>query len=130
MHRSLTLVVNVVLTSFVPVASAHHGFFAHFDPDKVLRIEGTVKRFDFINPHGYLYIDSVNDAGEPVDYVCELQARNQLIRKGADKNLCTVGESILVVGYAAQSATTFQRLNYERLLFPKADVQTAGKPLF
>ena len=72
MHRSLTLVVNVVLTSFVPVASAHHGFFAHFDPDKVLRIEGTVKRFAFINPHGYLYIDSVNDAGGPVDYVCEL----------------------------------------------------------
>jgi hypothetical protein len=85
-----------------PIATAHHGFSAHYDPDKVIRIEGTVKQFDFINPHGYLYIETVNEAGEPAVYVCDLQARNQLIRKGADENLFTEGEHIVVMAFAAR----------------------------
>ncbi len=102
MHKSSTLVVSLLIAFIAPVAVAHHGFAAHFDPDNVVRIEGTVKRFDFINPHGYLYIDSVDAAGEPVVYVCELQARNQLIRKGADKTLFTIGEAIIVEGFASR----------------------------
>ena len=72
-------------------ATAHHGFAAHFDPNQLIRIEGTIKQFDFINPHGFLHIDSVNEAGEPVVYVCDLQARTQLARRGADQTLFTVG---------------------------------------
>lgn len=86
----------------MPVASAHHGFSAHFDPHRLIRIEGTVKQFDFINPHGFLYIESVNEEGDAVVYVCDLQARSQLIRRGADKTLFTVGEKIVVEGFAAR----------------------------
>jgi len=102
MKKSLTLFLALVLASFIPIASAHHGFSAHFDPGKVVRIEGTVKRFDFRNPHGFLYIDTINDAGEAVVWVCDLQSRSQLMRKGADETLFTVGESIIVEGFAAR----------------------------
>ena len=102
MRGLLQLVVSLMFFSFVPVASAHHGFAAHFYPDKVIRIEGTVKKFVFINPHGILHIDSINEAGEPVVYVCDLQARSQLIRLGADESLFTVGEPIVVEGFAAR----------------------------
>lgn len=102
MHKSLWLVSCLLFACFISAANAHHGFSAHFDPDNVIRIEGTVKQFDFINPHGLLYIDSVNDSGEPVVYVCDLQARNQLVRKGADETLFTVGEPIVVMGFAAR----------------------------
>ena len=84
------------------MASAHHGFSAHFDPDNIIRIEGRVKQFDFINPHGRLYIDSVNAAGEPVVYACDLQARTQLVRRGVDDSLFTVGEPIVVEGFQAR----------------------------
>jgi hypothetical protein len=90
------------LNGFVPSASAHHGFSLHFDPDKLIRIEGTVKRFNFINPHGQLFIETVNDADETVTYICELQARTQLIRHGADKTLFTVGETIVVMGFESR----------------------------
>lgn len=83
-------------------ATAHHGFAAHFDPNQLIRIEGTIKQFDFINPHGFLHIDSVNEAGEPVVYVCDLQARTQLARRGADQTLFTVGEPIIVEGFPAR----------------------------
>jgi hypothetical protein len=94
--------ISVISCMAAPIAEAHHGFSAHYDPDKIIRIEGTIKQFDFINPHGYLHIETVNDAGEPAVYVCDLQARNQLIRKGADEKLFTVGEHIVVMAFAAR----------------------------
>jgi len=102
MHRSLLLIVSLTFSTCVPMASAHHGFAAHFYPDRLLTIEGTVKKFDFINPHSVLHIDSVNESGEPVVYVCDLQARSQLIRHGADETLFRVGDPIVVVGFAAR----------------------------
>jgi len=102
MFRSLLVAGGLALTIIAPLANGHHGFAAHFDPDRLIRIEGTVKQFDYINPHGFLYIDSVNEAGEPVVYVCDLQARTQLARRGVDQSLFTVGEPIVVEGYPAR----------------------------
>jgi hypothetical protein len=102
MLRLLTVAFGLILATVTPLAGAHHGFAAHFDPDQPIRIEGTVKQFDFINPHGFLHIDTVNEAGEPVVYVCDLQARTQLARRGVDETLFTVGEPIIVEGYQAR----------------------------
>ena len=49
---------GLLVVAPVPPPKAHHGFAAHFDPDQRIRIEGTVKQFDFINPHSFLLIDS------------------------------------------------------------------------
>jgi hypothetical protein len=88
--------------TLVPVASAHHGFGPHFFQDRLIRIEGTIKQFDFINPHSFLYIESVNDAGETIVYVCDMQAKTQLVRRGISKNLFRVGEEIVVDGFPAR----------------------------
>ena len=93
---------GLLVVATVPPTKAHHGFAAHFDPDQRIRIEGTVKQFDFINPHSFLLIDSLNEAGEPIVYVCDLQARTQLVRRGVDESLFTVGESIVVEGFPAR----------------------------
>jgi len=97
-----TAVAALALLAFSPIASTHHGFSAYFDSDQLIRIEGTVQQFDLINPHGFLHIDSVDDAGEPVVYVCELPGRAQASRMGIDETLFTVGETIVVVGFPAR----------------------------
>lgn len=98
----LAAVAGLMSLALSSPAFAHHGFAAHYDPDRVIRIEGTVKRFDFINPHGFLFIDSVNEAGESVVYKCDLQAAVQLVRRGVDATLFTVGEAIVVEGFPAR----------------------------
>ncbi|MEE3197629.1 MAG: DUF6152 family protein [Pseudomonadota bacterium] len=102
MKKILMATAGLALLSVMPLAGAHHGFAAHFDPNQIIRIEGTVKQFDFINPHAFLYIDSVNEVGEPVVYLCDLQARTQLVRRGVDQTLFTVGEPIIVEGFPAR----------------------------
>jgi hypothetical protein len=103
MWKSVQFTFGLAFLALVPiVAVAHHGFAAHFDNNTVIKIEGTVKQFDFVNPHSVLYIDSVNDDGEPVVYVCDLQAKTQLVRRGADETLFTVGDPIVVDGFPAR----------------------------
>ena len=44
-------------------ASAHHGVAPHYDVSKPVTIEGVVSRFEFVNPHSFLYIDTKDAAG-------------------------------------------------------------------
>jgi hypothetical protein len=98
----LAVLVVLILTFSMGSSNAHHGFAAHFHSDRVLRLEGTVKQFDFINPHGYLYLETTDDSGKSVVYVCDLQARTQLLRRGADDTLFTVGETITAEVFPAK----------------------------
>ncbi len=102
MNKLPTALAGLASLAFSPIASTHHGFQPHFDPNRLIEIKGTVTQYELINPHGFLYIESVDDAGEPIVYVCELPGRTQLARRGADQTLFTVGETITVVGFPAR----------------------------
>jgi len=65
----------------VPAANAHHGFAPHYYQDRLIRIEGTLEQFDFINPHSVRHIEAVNDTGATVVYVCDMMVKIQLVRR-------------------------------------------------
>ena len=54
------LVVAMVSAGFlaaaVPVV-AHHAFSTEFDADKPIKLEGTVTKMEWVNPHAWLHID-------------------------------------------------------------------------
>jgi hypothetical protein len=60
-------------------ASAHHSF-AMFDNTKNVVLEGTVKEFQWTNPHTWIEM-TVIEAGKPVNYSIEGASPNSLVRR-------------------------------------------------
>ena len=58
--KALTL-AGIALCYAVP-ALAHHSF-AMFDAEKAIELKGTVKEFQFRNPHSWIHIDVKKEDG-------------------------------------------------------------------
>jgi Family of unknown function (DUF6152) len=82
------------VTGAVP-AFAHHSF-ALFDMEKSLTLEGTVKQFDWTNPHSWIRLVVVTENNQPEEWMIELPAAASLAREGWNKNYLKVGERISV----------------------------------
>lgn len=62
-------------------ASAHHSF-AMFDAGKAVALEGTVKEFQWTNPHSWILLMVDNAEGEPQQWAIELGGPAALARQG------------------------------------------------
>jgi len=85
----------------VPV-SAHHAFSAEFDVTRPIRLEGTLVKWEMINPHSWFHLDVKGPDGKVVRWMIEGGSPNQLMRLGVTKNTLTVGMEIIVEGYQAR----------------------------
>jgi hypothetical protein len=79
---------------FAAPAVAHHSFVM-FDQSKVLYLSGTVKQFDFVNPHASLHITVVTDKGNTT-WQFEGAPPSQLVSLGWSKDHPRVGDKVKV----------------------------------
>jgi hypothetical protein len=83
------------LASLMPPAEAHHSF-ALFDTTKTVRLEGTVKGFEWTNPHSWIRFEVVG-ANDAVDqWLIELPGASTLAREGWNKNYIKAGERLIL----------------------------------
>jgi len=74
-------------------AYAHHST-AMFDMAKNVVLEGTIKEFQWTNPHTFIYIEVPNGAGGMDEYGIEGMSPNYLARVGWDKHTLSTGEKV------------------------------------
>ena len=81
--KATSATVAALLVLFdVPAAVAHHGVAPHYDNDRIVTLDGVVTKFDFINPHAFVYVAVTADTGEEQVWQCELASRSVLSRNG------------------------------------------------
>src|SRR3977135_180855 len=93
--RALGL-ATIAVGIFVVPASAHHSF-AMFDATKEVTMSGTVKEFEWTNPHSWLRV-TVNDqkTGKPVLWALELSSPARLTTMGIHRDSVKVGDVVSV----------------------------------
>lgn len=76
-------------------AFAHHSTAA-FDNEKVVRIEGTITQFRWINPHASIKLDGVASEGPDGLWTVEMTAPNILLRQGWKRNSLQEGDKVVM----------------------------------
>jgi hypothetical protein len=77
-------------------ALAHHSF-AMFDQTRQLALQGTVREFQWTNPHAFIHIEVPEEAGGPGLWQIEMNSPNNLRRQGWKSNMLKPGDQVTVV---------------------------------
>jgi hypothetical protein len=94
MRTKLLLLVLFAST----LAMAHHSFDM-FDLTKKMTITGTIKDFQWTNPHTWTWVDVPNDKGGVDTWGIEGMSPNYLGRRGWNKHTLNPGDKVTVTIY-------------------------------
>jgi Family of unknown function (DUF6152) len=89
----------------VPGSAAAHHSGSMYDDKKTITVVGTVKKYEWSNPHVYIYIEQKNDAGQLVEWEVECSPPSILGRLGWSAASFHPGDAITVTGSPARDAS-------------------------
>ena len=85
--------------------SAHHST-AMYDMAHPVTVSGTVTRFEWTNPHAFVYLDVKNEKGEMEHWEVEMMSLNHLKSYGWMHTTVKPGDVISCTGGRAKSGAT------------------------
>jgi len=91
-------------------AFAHHSFPAHYLTAGNVVLEGTVTEFLWRNPHSFIHMEVVNDAGIPQIWALEWHNTVIMARMGFSPETIKAGDQVIVSGNPARDGTRRIRL--------------------
>src|SRR5215471_11093614 len=89
----------LVIAVFTSTAQAHHSF-AMFDHEKMITVSGTLKEFEWTNPHCWLHIAVADPAsGRTLDWAFEMGFVGQVAAQGWKVDTVKPGDKITIEAY-------------------------------
>jgi hypothetical protein len=107
-------------------ALAHHSFAAEFDAQKPVTLKGAVRKWEMINPHGWITMTVTAADGTSTEWLVETSNPNGLMRLGWTKNSLKPGDEITVEGYLSKDGSS--TANAARITLADGRKVFAGSP--
>jgi len=98
------VLTTLLLLTAIPLL-AHHAFNQEFDGNKPIKLTGTVKRMEWINPHSWIHLDVKGPDGKVTEWMIEGGSPNALIRAGFTTASLPSGTEIIVQAFQAKDGT-------------------------
>ncbi|MEP6962004.1 MAG: DUF6152 family protein [Acidobacteriota bacterium] len=92
---------GILMFGTVPL-SAHHST-TMYNMAAPSTVTGKVKRFDWTNPHAFIYVDVTGEDGKVVTWTVEMMSLNHLKSYGWTRKTVVEGDVISCTGGAAKS---------------------------
>ena len=105
MSRLALITAAAAMIAAAGPASAHHTF-AMFDREKVVTVSGTVKLFQWTNPHIWIEILTTAPDGSVKEWDVEGGAPNALIRRGWKYGALKVGDKVTLTIHPLKSGVS------------------------
>jgi hypothetical protein len=84
---------------------AHHAFAAEYDENKLVTFSGAVTRFEWTNPHAWLYVEGKDESGKVTTWNFEMGSPNGLLHRGWIRTELKKGDQVTIVGYGAKDGS-------------------------
>ena len=97
-----TVYAATIALLLVGSASAHHSY-AMFEVDKTVSLTGTVKSWQWTNPHTWLVMMAADAANKEVEWQVEGSSPTILHRYGVTRDLVKAGDKVTVVVHPLKS---------------------------
>jgi hypothetical protein len=94
--RAALFITVVALSAAGATVAAHHSF-SPFNMNSEKTITGIVKKFDWTNPHTWLWLDVPNEKGGTDTWGVEGMSPNFLGRRGWSRNTFKPGDKVTVI---------------------------------
>ena len=89
--KALTL-ASIIVAAPMTSVEAHHAF-ARFDSNREVTLQGTVKEFQWTNPHAWIVL-TVDRKGRPEQWAIEMSGSSGLAREGWQPKTLTPGMAV------------------------------------
>ncbi len=105
MTRKLLLVAFVCTFFLALSADAHHSLGATYDGNKEVKLEGKIVQFLLRNPHSFLHIEALDEAGVMQRWSLEWRSAGSLSQQGINGQTLKLNDVVTITANPSRTPT-------------------------
>jgi hypothetical protein len=90
------MVSTLMLVTAITLPAAAHHSTAMFDSDNPIELAGTIKEWQYTNPHTFIILNVTDENGEVVEWALEGRSTSAIYRLGWTPESLKPGDEIMV----------------------------------
>ena len=100
----------IIVAGLLPFPATAHHSFAMFDQTQRVTVNATVTRFDWLNPHTWLYISTTTESGDEVAWALEGAGTGWMSSAGWNADTVKPGDRLVIDFHPMRDGTNSGQL--------------------